>query len=436
MKKLVVVSLLLLVFALFPYQAARADSLSDFQITRTIVTYFEAVQNKDLGRVAGLMATRDQKTLKVYQATFRATNQRIMDYKVKKILKYQTRALAWVQSQWQITSTATGEGFTATNENAFLLEKRGNLWKITRILPAQNLDLLVKNYFFKKEMPPGWKIGETQETRAGGSNPNQPRSRGSAYNTAEGGENFLELEYDTDRPGMDYRNFDLPSNDPMLCQRACFQDPRCKAWTFVKPNTIQGPRPRCWLKYAVPPAHHATCCVSGVKRGPEVQRNTSPFQNSPYTEAWFHNWRVVKIIRDPSGAIGKIYNSNQQFGWKKPVRRIGDAMPPPGAWGAALYLHPVSSQEPAVLHGTYRVSSPNQAIFFRVAGNANGDWLMIVRINGVKRLEKRIDGKRWYNLKVPMGEYAGQDISVDLYVKANGWFFEYAFIDEIRLVNN
>ncbi len=438
MKRLVTVSALILSFLLALSSGARAESAP--QVTRTIVTYFQAVQNKDLPGVAKTLVITDPKTTNVYQATFKAISQRLVNYKMEKILRYNTRALVLVRSRWQITSVATGEGFTATNEHAFLLEKKGSTWKIARILPAQNLDLLLKNYFFKKERPRGWKMAGTQESESGQSPARRPIPKASSskvYNTADNGENFLELEYDTDRPGMDYRGFDLPSNDPMLCQKACNHDPKCKAWTFVKPNTIQGPRPRCWLKHAVPPAHYAPCCVSGVKDIPEKEkREASLLKGSPFTESWFGPWRVVRIIRDPDGGIGKIYNSNQRFGWKKPVKRIGDAMPPPGARGAALYIHPISPQEPTVLHGTYRVSSPRQALLFRVAGNANGDWLMEVKVNGVKQLEKRIDGRKWYDLKVPLGKYAGQKVSVDLYVKANGWFYEYAFIDEIRLVNN
>ena len=73
------------------------------------------------------------------------------------------------------------------------------------------------------------------------------------------------MEWNIDRPGSDFSNFDLPAPNPELCQDRCAQDPKCKAWTYVKPNTIQGPNPRCWLKHAVPRKRPHTCCVSGVK---------------------------------------------------------------------------------------------------------------------------------------------------------------------------
>jgi hypothetical protein len=71
------------------------------------------------------------------------------------------------------------------------------------------------------------------------------------------------MEVDTDRPGMDYKNFNLPRNLPTLCEQACKEDPNCKAWTYVNPG-VQGPNARCWLKSGVPSPVKNPCCVSGV----------------------------------------------------------------------------------------------------------------------------------------------------------------------------
>ena len=73
------------------------------------------------------------------------------------------------------------------------------------------------------------------------------------------------MEWDVDRLGMDYRNFNLEAADPTLCQNACAKEPNCQAWTYVKPNTIQGPNPRCWLKHTIPSPRASSCCVSGIK---------------------------------------------------------------------------------------------------------------------------------------------------------------------------
>lgn len=82
--------------------------------------------------------------------------------------------------------------------------------------------------------------------------------------TAPSGSNGMEVN--TDRPGLDYRSFDMPWDDPDICREACERDTRCQAWTYVKPN-LQGPYSRCWLKHSVPGPRQNSCCTSGVKGG-------------------------------------------------------------------------------------------------------------------------------------------------------------------------
>ena len=73
------------------------------------------------------------------------------------------------------------------------------------------------------------------------------------------------MELDTDRPGLDIDVLDLSTADPASCDEACRQDPNCQAWTYVKPDTIQGPEARCWLKGVIPGAVPNPCCISGFK---------------------------------------------------------------------------------------------------------------------------------------------------------------------------
>ncbi len=70
-----------------------------------------------------------------------------------------------------------------------------------------------------------------------------------------------------DRPGSDFHHFDsFLGGDvtPQLCYTACFFSEKCRAWTFVRPNTVQGPKGVCWLKDSVPAAKPNSCCVSGA----------------------------------------------------------------------------------------------------------------------------------------------------------------------------
>jgi hypothetical protein len=71
-------------------------------------------------------------------------------------------------------------------------------------------------------------------------------------------------EPNTDRPGSDYRRFELGAPRPEVCRDACWGEPQCRAFTYARPGAL-APRALCYLKNAVPPARPADCCLSGVK---------------------------------------------------------------------------------------------------------------------------------------------------------------------------
>ena len=75
-----------------------------------------------------------------------------------------------------------------------------------------------------------------------------------------------QLEQETDRAGLDYRDFDMnAASRPEDCEAICRQEARCRAFTYVRAG-VQGAAPRCWLKEGVPEPRRNACCVSGVKR--------------------------------------------------------------------------------------------------------------------------------------------------------------------------
>ena len=78
----------------------------------------------------------------------------------------------------------------------------------------------------------------------------------------------VNLEPNTNRPGLDYKDFDLPDPAREPCQEACAADPNCRAYTYVKPG-VQGAKAHCWLKSGVPPPVKDSCCTSGVKTLPQ-----------------------------------------------------------------------------------------------------------------------------------------------------------------------
>jgi hypothetical protein len=75
-----------------------------------------------------------------------------------------------------------------------------------------------------------------------------------------------ETEYSIDRFGGDYRNFELPP-DPSgaACGKACADDNKCRAWTYLRPGYI-GAQARCFLKDRITRPRSKPCCISGVVR--------------------------------------------------------------------------------------------------------------------------------------------------------------------------
>jgi hypothetical protein len=102
-------------------------------------------------------------------------------------------------------------------------------------------------------------------------------------------------ELQTNRPGGDYRYFDLASADPALCQQQCLNESKCAAWTYVNPG-LQGSQARCWLKSTIPGPTRDACCVSGTKEpNSPVQPSPQPSAPSQPTTSESKFFRTVSI---------------------------------------------------------------------------------------------------------------------------------------------
>lgn len=92
------------------------------------------------------------------------------------------------------------------------------------------------------------------------------------------------IQPDTNRPGHDFHNFSPERPDPALCRQACMEDPRCKAFTYVKPG-LQGRQARCWLKdQAVAPVPDPCCSSGEVTRGEAGPQGREP--DAPSGVGW------------------------------------------------------------------------------------------------------------------------------------------------------
>jgi len=74
------------------------------------------------------------------------------------------------------------------------------------------------------------------------------------------------IEFAIDRPGGDYRHFELPPDvTGKSCQLACEGEEGCRAWTYLRPGYI-GQSATCYLKNRIPRPQRRPCCLSGVVR--------------------------------------------------------------------------------------------------------------------------------------------------------------------------
>jgi hypothetical protein len=73
-------------------------------------------------------------------------------------------------------------------------------------------------------------------------------------------------EFSIDRWGGDYRNFEIaPDFTGQVCAKACQDDARCRAWTYLRPGYGTATA-RCYLKDKIKAPRRQPCCISGVVR--------------------------------------------------------------------------------------------------------------------------------------------------------------------------
>jgi len=89
-----------------------------------------------------------------------------------------------------------------------------------------------------------------------------------AHNIAAAQNEPFHLEYNTDRPGGDFRQ--LTAVSPEACRGICSAENTCQAFTFVKPlaGSTAG---QCYLKRSVPTAAANPCCVSAKRKSAQEE---------------------------------------------------------------------------------------------------------------------------------------------------------------------
>jgi len=145
-------------------------------------------------------------------------------------------------------------------------------------------------------------------------------------------------------------------------------------------------------------------------------------------EEWAREWTVLSTIRDFSGG-GKA-------GFYEEAIRSGHANPNPGREGI-LYLHPISTEEPARLSRRITLTGPSPTLSIGVSGNrdVDGDFALVVKVNGEPLGEEKIiaGAQGWQDQTFDLSAYSGKTVTIEIEARANNWHYEYAFFDYIRV---
>lgn len=109
------------------------------------------------------------------------------------------------------------------------------------------------------------------------------------------------VDFDTDRFGGDYREVNLrPGETYEVCAKACIDDQRCLAWTWVPQGTQREEGPNCWLKDSTPEKGRVAGLVSGL-RGYGVTPAPTPASTGSV---------VIQRNSGSDKAVGNVYDTD------------------------------------------------------------------------------------------------------------------------------
>lgn len=153
--------------------------------------------------------------------------------------------------------------------------------------------------------------------------------------------------------------------------------------------------------------------------------------------------RVAKPKQAVSDFKDRLPLDVEQFapGWK--VRNWGGPGMKPGlrkkslGRSNVLLTHPRSKDVPCVLYRTLTVpDGKKSALRFAVNNHPQGDWILVVRIDGDEVLQESIEQSQWLAFDLDVTKYAGETIDIELENRASGWSFEAAYWHLIELTED
>ena len=101
-------------------------------------------------------------------------------------------------------------------------------------------------------------------------------------------------------------------------------------------------------------------------------------------------------------------------------------------------FHPLNKATPVVLKRTMKLSDKNPCLFLKVAScDEDSDFVLSVRVNGKDAMPDRIVGtsdlEPWEDLVVPLFDWRGESVEIEVVAKANDWFREWSNFARIEI---
>ena len=103
-----------------------------------------------------------------------------------------------------------------------------------------------------------------------------------------------------------------------------------------------------------------------------------------------------------------------------------------------LRMHPKDQKTPVVLKRTVKLSNKNPCLFLKVSSfDGKSDFALSVRVNGKVAMPERIvctsDLEPWEDFVVPLFDWRGDSVEIEIVAKANNWWCEWSNFARIEI---
>mgnify|MGYP003637867656 FL=1 len=111
------------------------------------------------------------------------------------------------------------------------------------------------------------------------------------------------------------------------------------------------------------------------------------------------------------------------------------------AWSGrrgVLLTHPKSREVPCVLSKQVEVPAGQKMVLeFEVNNHPKGDWLLVVKVDGVAVVTQAIEESVWQAFKVDLSVYAGKTVRLELENRLKGdWRFEAGYWSGLKIIRS